>query len=63
MINREPYSFHIDLINKIGFNIVYEKKIKDISEIKRKHLASRFRGISEDDLTTSAAFIQAVKTR
>jgi hypothetical protein len=30
-------------------------------ELKREHLAAPFSHLSEDDLTTSGAFIQAVK--
>jgi hypothetical protein len=36
---------------------------KGNSGIPRGQLASRFRDMSDDDLTTSGAFVQAVKTK
>ena len=60
-LNREPHSTHINLLKNFGFRVICDIKIKDASEIQRKQLASRFKNISDDDLTTSRAFIQAVK--
>lgn len=61
LLNRQPHSTHIDLLRKFGFEVVCDIKTKDTSRIQRKHLASRFKNMSYDDLTTSDAFIQAVK--
>jgi len=61
LLNRQPHSTHIDLLRKFGFEIVCDIKTRDISEIQRKHLALKFKNMSEDDLTTSDAFIQTVK--
>jgi hypothetical protein len=60
-LNREPCSTHINLINEAGFRIVYEKKVKTSLRFGARDLATRFRNISEDDLTTSGIFIQAEK--
>ena len=61
LLNRKPFSTHINLMKEAGFSIVYEKKVKSPSKLDAKDLAHRFRNISEDDLTTSGAFIQAKK--
>lgn len=61
LINREPHSAHIKLLEKFGFEVVYDLKTKDSSGIGRKSLASRFKNLSDDDLSTSSALIQAIK--
>jgi hypothetical protein len=61
LLNRQPHSAHINLLQKIGFEVVCDVKIKDTSGIQRKQLATRFKNMSDDDLTTSGSFIQAVK--
>jgi len=61
LINRQPHSFHIDLLRKSGFKIIYDSRTKNTSGIQRKHLASKFKNISDDDLVTNSAFIQAIK--
>ena len=61
LINRQPHSTHIDLMRKSGFEIIYDSRIKNTSGIRRKHLASKFKNISNDDLVISSAFIQAIK--
>lgn len=61
LINRQPHSLHIDLLQKSGFKIIYDSKIKNTQGIQRKYLASKFKNISDDDLVTSSAFIQLIK--
>jgi len=61
LLNRQPHSAHISLLEKFGFEVVCDIKTKDSSGIERKSLASRFKNMSDDDLTTSSAFIQAIK--
>jgi hypothetical protein len=61
LINRIPYSYHIQLIEKCGFKIVCDKKFQIPGGIKRTHLQKQYKQLSEDDLATSSAFIQAVK--
>lgn len=63
LINREPYSTHRQLLEKSGFKVVAEKKVTLPSNIKRKQLASRFRGMSDKDFEISGAFFQAVRDR
>ena len=62
LINRHPFSKHINFLQEAGFGILHVRKYKKESEIKRKNLASRFKNISDEDLITSEAFIQAVKS-
>lgn len=61
LLNRHPHSTHIRLMQKYGFQVVSDMKVKSDSLIQRKDLSPRFKDISDDDLTTSGAFIQAVK--
>lgn len=61
LINRQTHSTYINILKKYGFEILCEIKIKDITGIQRSQLTSRFKEISEDDLVTRGAFIQAVK--
>lgn len=60
LLNREPHSTHIRIAEEEGFKVVCDKKIKSESSLTTNDLASRFKSISDDDLTTSGAFIQAV---
>jgi hypothetical protein len=61
LLNREPHSRHIRLLEKHNFRIVCDKTVKSASSLPKETLARRFRSMSDDDLTTSGAFIQAVK--
>lgn len=60
LLNREPLSTHISIMRQEGFNIVCLRKTKMGSKLTKSDLSLRFRSISNDDLTTSDAFIQAV---
>jgi hypothetical protein len=60
-INREPHSTHIALIKQMGCRIVRDERIIRPSGITHAHLAPRFRGLTDEDLVTSSALIQAVK--
>ena len=61
LLNREPYSTHIKLINNSGFKFSTEIKTRSKSNLTLKQLAARFRSISQEDLVTSGVFIQAAK--
>ena len=60
LLNRHPYSVHINFLENSGFKIIYDSKNYRESSIKQKHLAKRFKEMSDDDLTTSEVFIQAI---
>ena len=61
LLNRQPHSIHIRILREEGFEIVCDKTMKSKSGIPRKRLARGFQNLSDDDLTTSAAFIQAIR--
>jgi hypothetical protein len=61
LLNRQPHSVHSNLLRKFGFEVICDIKTEDPSGIERKSLSARFKNISDDDLITCSAFIQAVK--
>ncbi len=63
LLNRQPRSKHIELLQELGLEIVCDIKVEAPPGIQRKQLASRFKDLSDEDLTTSGAFIQAMKKR
>jgi hypothetical protein len=62
-LNREPASTHVTLLKESGLQIVTQELVHKPSDISRDRLAARFRYFSEDDLTTKAIFLQALKPR
>jgi hypothetical protein len=61
LINRLPYSAHVELMEKTGFRLVGEQLVRRASNVKRRQLAAQFRWIPDRDLTTTDAFVQAIK--
>lgn len=61
LLNREPHSTHIAILDEEGFRVVCDKTIRSESRLTINELAPKFRSISSDDLITSGVFIQAVK--
>ena len=61
LLNREPYSTHRRLLEQAGFTIVCEVKTSDHSGLPKEQLSSRFRQMSEEDLTTRTVHILARK--
>ena len=59
LLNREPHSAHIAILEKEGFEVVCDQVVKTESQLARSRLAPRFRSMSDEDLTISGAFIQA----
>ncbi|HMF43453.1 MAG TPA: methyltransferase domain-containing protein [Polyangia bacterium] len=60
LLNREPYSTHLRLLAENGFTFAGGATVRSDSLIERGELASRFRHLTEQDLITSSALIQAV---
>jgi hypothetical protein len=60
LLNREPYSTHLRLLAEHGFAIVGGQTAKSESHIERSELAPRFHALTDQDLITSSALIQAV---
>jgi hypothetical protein len=58
LINREPHSTHIRQLRAAGFTVVCDEMVTGPA-VDRRRLAPRFAQMSEADLTTSGAFIQA----
>lgn len=64
LLNREPHSTHIALMQKYGFEVVCDlKKRPNTNGIARATLAPRWRNMSDDDFCCSGGFIQARKIR
>ena len=61
LINRAPYSTHIDLLIANGFKVVAETVKSSASAIRRSDLSRRFAGMRDTDFTTSSAFVVGVK--
>lgn len=61
LLNREPHSTHTALLLEEGFSTICNNPTKSESSLALHDLAVKFRDISEADLVTSGAFIQAVK--
>jgi len=60
LLNREPYSTHLRLLAENGFAFVGGQTARSDSQIARGELAPRFRHLTDQDLSTSSALIQAV---
>lgn len=61
MLNREPYSTHLSLLSANGFAVTGHQLCRSTSALDRGRLAPRFQSLTDDDLITSSAFIQARK--
>ena len=67
LINREPLSKHIQIAQDVGFEIISVIPAKTFPSeeytgtIERDKLAKKFKGISEEDFTTTSAYILAKK--
>jgi hypothetical protein len=63
MLNREPHSSHLQLLRQTGFEIVSDFTTRDFSGVKQDSLAAKFQDrLDADDLSTSGALIQCLKT-
>jgi len=60
-LNREPHSKHLALLIRNGFKVVCDMRGETKSAIKRKQLARRFQNLTNEDLSTCSALIQAIK--
>lgn len=59
LLNREPHSKHLELLEANHFHIVCDEVMTCPSELSRDELSDRCRSFSDADLITSAAFIQS----
>jgi len=61
MINRQPASVHLRLIQEAGFRLVTHQKFMRKDGIRREELAPRWADISDDDLNCSGLYVIATK--
>lgn len=61
LLNRAPYSTHVDLLKKSGFKIVCDIKFASQTGITRNELAEEFKNMPDDDLYTQGAILQTTK--
>lgn len=61
LLNREPHSTHVGLLQASGFRILCDMLVRSESKIDKRRLSARYRGMSEEDLTTRGALFVAVK--
>lgn len=62
LISRLPHSAHMQMIRARGFSIVKEIRVSG-DALDRTTCAPRFRQLTDDDLSTTSAFIVALKPR
>jgi hypothetical protein len=63
LLNRQPCSVHVHLLQKHGFEIVRLMKKHREDGIDRSRLARKWRGLSDDDFTCSNFYLIAKKGR
>jgi hypothetical protein len=61
MINRQPASVHLRLLQEAGFRLVTHQKYLRQDGIRRGELAPRWADISDDDLNCSGMYVIATK--
>ncbi len=62
LLNREPYSRHLNLIKKAGLEMICSEPLEDSAGLERRYLAREFRiHLTEDDFKTRTVFLQAQK--
>jgi SAM-dependent methyltransferase len=62
LINREPLATHLRMVGEAGMTLTHvQREITKRRGIPRWALASRFRGMSQEDFQTSAALIHVQK--
>ena len=61
MLNRQPHSTHLNLIQSNHFEIAWDDRRHRPSAIRREDLPPRFKFLSDEDLSIAGAFIQAVR--
>ena len=61
LLNRQPCSTHLQLLAELGFAVVGVQRMRSATRIGKAELSHRFAHVTDDDLTTSGALIQALK--
>ena len=63
LINRQPYSKHLEYIKSSGLGLIFEEKIYDYDGIARDKLAGRWTHLADDDISCKDAFIGIKKSK
>lgn len=63
LINREPCSTHLQLLQEVGFEIFVLERNYIANKLSRTELANRFRNMDEEDLITAGAYLIAAKPK
>jgi SAM-dependent methyltransferase len=63
LLNREPLSTHLALVEKVGFEVVLIKREVDGTGLGSKCLSPRFRGLDYEDIRTCGALLLLRKRR
>ncbi len=61
ILNRAPHSAHVETLRGLGYTIDHDITTTGVGGVARARLARRFAHLSDSDLSTHDAFIQAVK--
>lgn len=61
LINRVPYSTHVELQKKLNLKILINIPYKSENKIPHRQLSKKFKNLSNEDMTTSEAFIMSMK--
>lgn len=61
LLNRLPHTAHRERLAASRFDVVADVRARAATEVARDELAPRFHAMSEDDLTTCGALLQAVR--
>lgn len=61
LINREPLSTHIKLLNKNNFKIIEIIKVKDSNGITKEKINEKYNYLTNEDFYTSSALLQSIK--
>ena len=63
LINRFSYLAHLNLMKEVGFEVIHTTLTSKESKLKRKDLASRFKDLTDLELSTPTMFFQAKKQK
>jgi trans-aconitate methyltransferase len=61
LINRQPASVHLRLLQEAGFELVTQQKYMRKDGVRREELAPRWSDLSEEDLNCSGLYVIARK--
>jgi hypothetical protein len=61
LLNRQPLSKHVELTLKNGFKILKKSVVKMENKLKPNRFSNEFKKMSEEDVTSSVAYILSIK--